>query len=75
MILSIKQLTRGSVFGVNEHLFNNQPELSLISNGTECIMLKKKFYLDNASCNCIAFAREKVRYIKMIKYFIKRLIS
>nr|XP_039263995.1 uncharacterized protein LOC120339850 [Styela clava] len=47
--VNIRKLTRGNSFGLGSVLFNEQPSLALISNGAECLVLNKKFYLDNMS--------------------------
>ncbi|KAK7503360.1 hypothetical protein BaRGS_00005281 [Batillaria attramentaria] len=43
----VHTLTKGDVFGLAPLVFPDQPSLCLISNGAECLMIKKKFYLDN----------------------------
>ncbi|XP_001640187.3 uncharacterized protein LOC5520360 isoform X2 [Nematostella vectensis] len=35
--------------GVQSMLFDDQPSLSLVSNGAECIMISKKFYLSHCT--------------------------
>nr|XP_054752216.1 uncharacterized protein LOC129257830 isoform X1 [Lytechinus pictus] len=40
----IDTLEKGGVFGVLDMAFGTQPCLSLVSNGAECIMVKKKFF-------------------------------
>nr|CAB3263163.1 uncharacterized protein LOC104265749 [Phallusia mammillata] len=56
--INVRKLTKGEVFGVGSNLYNDQPRLSLVSNGAECLMLNKKFYLENASDDCIRGLRE-----------------
>ena len=58
--ISVRRLTSRDVFGMEPHLYTNQPSLSLVSNGAECLMLKKKFYLENANEDCMKFLRETV---------------
>ncbi|XP_041460732.1 uncharacterized protein LOC121411908 isoform X1 [Lytechinus variegatus] len=40
----IDTLEKGGVFGVLDMAFGTHPCLSLVSNGAECIMVKKKFF-------------------------------
>ncbi|XP_071816743.1 uncharacterized protein [Apostichopus japonicus] len=47
--VSIRTLTRGSVFGLAELVFDSQPSFTVVSNGAECILLSKKFYLEHAN--------------------------
>ncbi|XP_052778604.1 uncharacterized protein LOC128216051 [Mya arenaria] len=53
VFVEIQALLKGQVFnelqGLAEMLFENQPNFSLVSNGAECIMIEKKFYMENAS--------------------------
>ncbi|XP_064632939.1 uncharacterized protein LOC135491170 isoform X2 [Lineus longissimus] len=42
-------LTKGQVFGVSQLLLGAQPSLCVVSNGAECILIDKQFYLHNAS--------------------------
>jgi len=44
-------------------LFENQPNFSIVSNGAECIMIEKKFYMENSSQAHIVKLKEMVRYI------------
>ncbi|XP_045167047.1 uncharacterized protein LOC123530343 [Mercenaria mercenaria] len=51
-------LTKGQVFGLADMLFENQPHFSLVSNGAECIMIEKKFFLEHASQRLMVALRE-----------------
>ena len=59
--INVRQLTKKDVFGMEPHLYSNQPSLTLVSNGAECLMLNKKFYLENANEECMKWLKEAVR--------------
>lgn len=42
-------LERGQYFGLTNALYSDQPSLILASNGAECIMISKKFFLEKCS--------------------------
>lgn len=42
-------LERGQYFGLTNALYSEQPSLILVSNGAECIMISKKFFLEKCS--------------------------
>ncbi|XP_052266404.1 uncharacterized protein LOC127868549 [Dreissena polymorpha] len=51
-VKKMKQGRRNSMAflkGLADLLFENQPNFSIISNGAECIMIEKKFFLEHAS--------------------------
>ncbi|XP_076448603.1 uncharacterized protein LOC143285233 [Babylonia areolata] len=43
----VQTLTKGDVFGLAPLVFSDQPSLCLVSNGAECLMIDRRFYLDN----------------------------
>ncbi|XP_067685461.1 cyclic nucleotide-binding domain-containing protein 2-like [Haliotis asinina] len=43
----VQTLTKGQVFGLEQVVLGDQPSLSLVSNGVECLMINKRFYLDH----------------------------
>ncbi|XP_013391621.1 cyclic nucleotide-binding domain-containing protein 2-like [Lingula anatina] len=45
--VQVQTLTKGSVFGLANIVFDDQPSLCIVSNGAECIMINKKFYLEH----------------------------
>ena len=47
--LLIQKLYTGSVYGLNDILFNDQPNMQLISNGCECILIDKDYFIRNAT--------------------------
>ncbi|XP_060593908.1 uncharacterized protein LOC132748342 [Ruditapes philippinarum] len=58
VFVNARILTKGQVFGLGDMLFENQPHFSLVSNGSECIMIEKKFFLENASQRLMVALRE-----------------
>ncbi|XP_055881246.1 uncharacterized protein LOC106077032 isoform X1 [Biomphalaria glabrata] len=56
----VQVLTKGSVFGLAQCLFTNQPSLSVVSNGADCILLNKKLYLKNCSSEVMRKLRIEV---------------
>ncbi|XP_054763252.2 uncharacterized protein LOC129269790 [Lytechinus pictus] len=58
MFVTIQLLLKGGVFGVNNIVFPDQPSLSLISNGAECIMIRKSFYLEHAAEDTLSLLRK-----------------
>ncbi|XP_068761592.1 uncharacterized protein [Montipora capricornis] len=49
MFVQVALLQKGDSFGVSSMIFDEQPSLSLVSNGAECIMISKKFFLAHCS--------------------------
>lgn len=47
--LLLKKLNTGDYFGLTDILFNAQPSMQLISNGCECILMPKDFFIENSS--------------------------
>lgn len=58
VFVRLQILERGQYFGVTDFVFADQPSLILISNGAECMMVAKKFYLKFASENCLRRLRK-----------------
>ncbi|ELU07683.1 hypothetical protein CAPTEDRAFT_189052 [Capitella teleta] len=56
----IQTLTKGCEFGLAHLMHDNQPSFSLVSNGAECILINKKFYLDNVDKHLMNALRMKV---------------
>ena len=42
-------------------LFEGQPDFSLVSNGAECVMIDKKFFMEHASHSLIVQLKGVVR--------------
>ncbi|XP_028406606.1 uncharacterized protein LOC114529077 isoform X2 [Dendronephthya gigantea] len=49
VFVEVASLTKGDTFGVNFMFFDKQPSLSLVSNGVECIVISKKFFLSHCT--------------------------
>ncbi|XP_065065913.1 uncharacterized protein LOC135691855 [Rhopilema esculentum] len=47
--VQVAVLQKGDVFGLHSIFCDSQPSLSLVSNGAECIMVSKKFYLEHCT--------------------------
>ncbi|XP_022080342.1 uncharacterized protein LOC110973663 [Acanthaster planci] len=63
MFVVVQVLTKGAVFGLTGVVFSDQPSLSLVSNGAECIVINKKFYLEHATEETLrGLRREEVPY-------------
>ncbi|KAK3601751.1 hypothetical protein CHS0354_016114 [Potamilus streckersoni] len=58
LFVNVRTLVKGQVFGLCEVLFEKQPSFSLVSNGVECIMIDKKFFLEHASYGHMVRLRE-----------------
>ncbi|KAH9512473.1 hypothetical protein Btru_038515 [Bulinus truncatus] len=56
----VQILTKGSVFGLAQCLFTDQPSLSVVSNGADCILMDKKFFLSNCSNGMMRRLRQEV---------------
>ncbi|XP_067400479.1 cyclic nucleotide-binding domain-containing protein 2-like isoform X2 [Emydura macquarii macquarii] len=61
VIIAIDTLLQGSVFGLLDFLFEDQPNLCVVSNGAECLKISKKFYLHHASKDLLQRLRKKER--------------
>ena len=43
-------------------LFEGQPNFSLVSNGAECVMIEKKFFMEHATYKHLVNLREAVSF-------------
>jgi len=48
------------VFGLQDILFDSQPSMQLISNGCECILIQKEFFIQNSSVEYLKHLRKTV---------------
>ena len=46
--------------GLSQMIHDDQPTFSLVSNGAECILINKKFYMDNVSKELMNVLRMEV---------------
>ncbi|XP_013412844.1 uncharacterized protein LOC106175407 isoform X2 [Lingula anatina] len=60
MFVTVKTLTKGTVFGLTEFIYGKQTSLSLVSNGAECIMIEKKFFSEHAPQALMNRLREEI---------------
>lgn len=47
--LYVQKLSPGDHFGLADLLFDKQPSLALVSNGCECILITKEFFVQNSN--------------------------
>ncbi|KAK3602069.1 hypothetical protein CHS0354_008024 [Potamilus streckersoni] len=47
--VQVQTLTKGMFFGLADLILGQQPNFCLVSNGADCILINKNFYMDNAS--------------------------
>ena len=57
---SLTSLFTSSGQGLTGVVFSDQPSLSLVSNGAECIVINKKFYLEHATEETLRGLRKEV---------------
>ncbi|XP_041362226.1 uncharacterized protein LOC121378215 [Gigantopelta aegis] len=58
MYIMVQVLERGQYFGVSNMVYPEQPSLYLVSNGAECIVISKKFFLEKASEASMRYLRQ-----------------
>ncbi|PVD38550.1 hypothetical protein C0Q70_01166 [Pomacea canaliculata] len=54
----VQVLERGQYFGLSQVVYPDQPSVCLVSNGAECVVLSKRFFLDHASDTCVRQAKQ-----------------
>ncbi|XP_046353183.2 uncharacterized protein LOC124133039 isoform X3 [Haliotis rufescens] len=59
VFINVQTLTKGSVFGISDLFYKDQPNFALTSNGVECLLINKKFFLDNASNDFMVKLRDE----------------
>lgn len=50
----------GETFGFQDILFDNQPSMQLISNGCECILISKEFFIENSTIDYFKTLRKMI---------------
>ena len=58
--LKMQNIYPGETFGLQDILFDNQPNMQLISNGCECILIHKEFFLQNSNMDYLKLLRKVV---------------
>ena len=58
--LKVQNVYPGETFGLQDILFDSQPNMQLISNGCECILISKDFFIQNSSMEYLKFLRRVV---------------
>ncbi|CAD5115174.1 DgyrCDS4171 [Dimorphilus gyrociliatus] len=56
----VQILTKGSVFGLADIICGDQTNFSVVSKGAECIVVNKKFYMENITESLQRFLRRQV---------------
>lgn len=46
VFIVVQVLEKGQYFGISNLIYQDQPSMSVISNGAECIMISKKFFME-----------------------------
>ncbi|XP_064594724.1 uncharacterized protein LOC135461517 [Liolophura sinensis] len=59
MFIEVQVLERGQYFGVSNLVYGEQPSLSLVSNGAECIMISKRLFLQHALAATMDLLRQQ----------------
>jgi hypothetical protein len=49
--------------GLQETILGNQPSFSVISNGAECVLIDKKYYIEHAPDALLKRLTFEVRYV------------
>ncbi|XP_012943635.2 uncharacterized protein LOC101845272 [Aplysia californica] len=57
-VIELQVLEKGQYFGVTPLLFPDQPSLSIVSNGAECLVLSKRLFMQFASEKCLRHLRQ-----------------
>ncbi|KAF6032151.1 hypothetical protein EB796_009546 [Bugula neritina] len=57
--IKIAVLEKGQYFGLSSTVFENQPSVSLISNGADCLLLSKQFFFKHCSEKMLTQLKEK----------------
>ena len=77
--LHLQTLHHGDYYGLNDILFDNQPSMQIISNGCECLLISKEYFIQNSSYDYLKDLKKQVvsypslqeirtQYIKHMKW-------
>ncbi|CAL1530709.1 unnamed protein product [Lymnaea stagnalis] len=58
MFIEVQVLERGQYFGITPLLFHDEPCLSVVSNGAECLVVSKKHFMAWANDKCLRYLRQ-----------------
>lgn len=58
--LKVQNVYPGETFGLQDILFDSQPNMQLISNGCECVLIAKEFFIQNSSMDYLKSLRRMV---------------
>ncbi|XP_013417241.1 uncharacterized protein LOC106178564 isoform X2 [Lingula anatina] len=56
--IEVQVLERGQYFGVSSLVFPEQPSLSLVSNGADCILISKKAFMEHCDEKMMRYLRK-----------------
>ena len=58
--IEVQVLESGCQFGLTEILFESQPNMALVSNGCDCLLLPKDLFIQNATTTYIRYLRREI---------------
>ena len=58
--LQLQNLNHGDCYGLNDILFDKQPSMQIISNGCECLLISKEYFIQNSSYDYLKKLRHHV---------------
>lgn len=59
-LLRLQNIYEQETFGLQDILFENQPPMQLISNGCECVLILKDFFIQNSPMEYLKHLRKIV---------------
>ncbi|XP_064632533.1 uncharacterized protein LOC135490891 [Lineus longissimus] len=71
----VMQLSEGDVFGIADDLYESQPEVSLISNGAECLLISKKLYWNNIPPLVYTTLKDKIAPYPSLEQYTDKLYA
>ena len=66
--LLMQKLYKGEVFGLHPILFDSQPPMELVSDGCECVLILKEFFIGNSSLDYLKQLYETLLPLPNISY-------
>ncbi|KAL3852329.1 hypothetical protein ACJMK2_015986 [Sinanodonta woodiana] len=63
--VQVQTLTKGMIFGLTDLILGEQPNFCLVSNGADCILVNKHFYMDHASEKLLRDMKQEVWSLKI----------
>lgn len=56
----MQKLYAGEVFGLQDILFDCQPSMELLSDGCDCILISKEYFIMNSSIKYLTWLKDKI---------------